>query len=214
MEGSDGQSVRRTWRRRVARADCVAGQRGRFDLDATSEHRGDVRHRRHTGAWRPSSCSARSRARRRCGWPSRRPCWWSTGRCLRAINLRLRRRHGCRERCDRSLSRWHWGRIVTDDPLSGESLAQIGAALGATGWFEGAAVVRRAYRNNRSVIDVSGTWRVPVAVVRYDDLDYLVSKDGRLLPARYSPGASGMPVVIGVPHPPPGQSRDGRSGVR
>lgn len=101
------------------------------------------------------------------------------------------------------------GRIVTDDPLSGESLARIGAALGATGWFEGPAVVRRAYRNNRSVIDVSGTWRVPVAVVRYDDLDYLVSKDGRLLPARYSPGASGMPVVIGVSHPPPANRETG-----
>ena len=102
------------------------------------------------------------------------------------------------------------GRIVVDDPLSGASLAGIGDALAATGWFEGQPTVRRVYRNNRSVIDVGGTWRVPVAVVRYDDLDYLVSKDGRLLPARYSPGASGMPVVLGVSSPPPSRRDSGQ----
>lgn len=102
------------------------------------------------------------------------------------------------------------GKIVVDDPLSGASLAGIGEAMAATGWFEGKPLVRRVYRNNRSVIDVSGDWRVPVAVVRYDDLDYLVSKGGRLLPARYSPGASGMPVVLGVGDPPPADRESGR----
>lgn len=101
------------------------------------------------------------------------------------------------------------GRVVADDPLSGESLARIGSSLRATGWFEGSPVVRRSFRADQPVIDISGVWRAPVAVVRYDDLDYLVAKDGRLLPARYSPGASAMPVVLGVANAPPSNHETG-----
>lgn len=99
--------------------------------------------------------------------------------------------------------------VVVDDPLSGESLAKIGSALAASGWFEGRPVVRRSYRGEQPVIHISGMWRPPVGVVRYDELDYLVAAGGRLLPARYSAGTSGMPLVIGTREPPPSHPETG-----
>lgn len=101
------------------------------------------------------------------------------------------------------------GKVVSDDPLSGASLAKIGAALEGTGWFQGPPIVRRSFRGEQPIISIGGTWRAPVAVVRYDDLDYLVAQGGVLLPARYSAGTSGMPLVIGVSEPPPTQPKTG-----
>lgn len=101
------------------------------------------------------------------------------------------------------------GKIASDDPLSGESLARIGAALAGTGWFEGPPTVRRSFRGEQPIVSIGGTWRAPVAVVRYDGLDYLVAQGGTLLPARYSAGTSGMPLVIGVSEPPPTHPQTG-----
>ncbi|MBX3362196.1 MAG: hypothetical protein KF912_11140 [Phycisphaeraceae bacterium] len=104
------------------------------------------------------------------------------------------------------------GQIALDDPLSGASLARIGSALSRTGWFEGAPTLRRSFRGEQPIISISGTWRTPVAVVRYDGLDYLVGSGGVLLPARYSPGTSGMPLVVGVSEPPPTREGTGALG--
>lgn len=94
-------------------------------------------------------------------------------------------------------------RVRTDDPLSSDSLDRIGEALSMSGWFEGNPIVRRTYKEQVPIIHISGTWRAPVAVVRYEELDYLVAAGGRLLPARYTAGTSGMPVLVGATEPPP-----------
>ncbi len=101
------------------------------------------------------------------------------------------------------------GKITHDDPLSGESLARIGAALDETGWFQGHPQIKRSFRGEQPIISIGGAWRAPAAVVRFDGLDYLVAQGGVLLPARYSAGASGMPLVIGVSEPPPTRERTG-----
>lgn len=93
--------------------------------------------------------------------------------------------------------------VRVDDPLSVQTLDRIGAALRMSGWFEGEPIVRRTFKEQAPMIHISGSWRTPVAVVRYEELDYLIAEGGRLLPARYTAGTSGMPLVLGVTEPPP-----------
>ncbi len=90
------------------------------------------------------------------------------------------------------------------DQLSRAPLDAIGAALEASGWFEGRPNVSR---EGGSEIVVRGTWRVPAAVVRVeqsgDSKDYLISWDGRPMPVVYPQGRSGLPVILGVMNGPP-----------
>lgn len=91
------------------------------------------------------------------------------------------------------------------DPLSGAGLEALGLALADTGWFASAPTVRR---EPGGVVRVSGTWRVPAAVVRHGGVDHLVARGGELLPPAYLPGQGGRRVILGASSPPP--SRDGR----
>lgn len=91
------------------------------------------------------------------------------------------------------------------DPLSRQPLDAVGAALEASGWFDGRPSVAR---ESDSEIVVRGTWRIPAAVVRSEPAapkpgdtaprnDYLVSWDGRPMPVVYPEGRSGLYVIRG-----------------
>lgn len=96
------------------------------------------------------------------------------------------------------------------DPLSREPLDAIGAAMEASGWFDGRPSV---FRRDESEIVVRGTWRIPAAVIRSEPAeakpgetalrtDYLVSWDGRPLPVVYPEGKSDLYVIKGCSQKP------------
>jgi hypothetical protein len=96
------------------------------------------------------------------------------------------------------------------DPLSREPLDAVGAAMEASGWFDGRPSVMR---NGDSEIVVRGNWRIPAAVVRSESApalpndtaprnDYLVSWDGRPMPVIYPEGKSGLFVIKGCSQKP------------
>lgn len=96
------------------------------------------------------------------------------------------------------------------DPLSREPLDAVGAAMEASGWFDGRPIV---VRHGDSEIVVRGTWRIPAAVVRSEPVaakpgdtalrnDFLVSWDGRPMPVVYPEGKSGLYVIKGCVQKP------------
>ncbi len=87
-----------------------------------------------------------------------------------------------------------------DDPYDVAPLRSVGRVLDESGWFASTPSVSRAVDGS---IDVVGTWRVPVAVVRCDGRDCLVGADGRRLPLDYELGASGQRVILGSGTMPP-----------
>lgn len=98
---------------------------------------------------------------------------------------------------------------LSPDPFDAQSLAQTRAALDRTGWFRVAPTVRR---RAGGVVEISGAWRAPAAVVRVGPSDYLVSEDGALLPVRYPAGGAGaFPVIINTYTGPP-RLADGSTG--
>lgn len=85
-------------------------------------------------------------------------------------------------------------------PIGADELAAVGEALGTSGWFaSNPTVVREPGRSIR----VTGRWRIPVAVVRQGEKDYLIASDGRPMPPVYPAGQSNLPSVLGVKAPPP-----------
>jgi hypothetical protein len=90
--------------------------------------------------------------------------------------------------------------------LSRSPLERVGDALAASGWFEGTPKVRRG---DESTIIVEGEWRVPAAVVRKDDKDYLISWDAKPMPPVYDADeAKSMRVITGPALGPP-MNQDG-----
>ncbi len=89
------------------------------------------------------------------------------------------------------------------DVLSRKQLDAVRIAVARTGWFEGDPIVRRT----RGQIHISGEWRVPAAVVRYEDREYLISWRGHLLPKSYPAGEAyptdHVRVITGVTFGPP-----------
>lgn len=86
------------------------------------------------------------------------------------------------------------------DPLSPEAVGAVGQAMQETGWFLTAPVVMR---DGPASLRVSGRWRTPAAVVRFEGKDYLVGWDAKPLPVVYSrPGTSGMLFISGVEDAP------------
>lgn len=92
------------------------------------------------------------------------------------------------------------------DPLSREPLDAIGAAMEASGWFDGRPSV---LRGEAQEIVIRGNWRIPAAVVRFsfaqppggpapETKDYLISWDARPMPVVYPEGKSGLLVIRGV----------------
>lgn len=86
------------------------------------------------------------------------------------------------------------------DPLRPAALARLGRALDDTGWFDRVGPIRRL---PGGAVTVEAAWRVPVAVVRRDATDYLVSRDARVLPIAYPAGSSAYQAILGVHREPP-----------
>ena len=91
-------------------------------------------------------------------------------------------------------------RQLSDNPFDAESIKKARAALMNTGWFKDDL---RLIRTGQGVVNIAGTWRVPVAAVRFGDNDQLVAEGGELLPLSYKRDGSGMKVVTGVTAGPP-----------
>lgn len=86
------------------------------------------------------------------------------------------------------------------DPFSGVALSRIAASLEATGWFD---QIRRVKRESGNTIRVEAAWRIPAAVVRHGNVDYLISRRGELLRLEYQPNRSPLPAIIGARFDPP-----------
>lgn len=91
---------------------------------------------------------------------------------------------------------------LTANPLDDQSLERARRALLRTGWFDESVQKLSLTRDAANVVTVRGTWRVPVAVVRFDGADHLVARGGELLPLAYPIDGSGLKVIVGVPPPP------------
>jgi len=89
------------------------------------------------------------------------------------------------------------------DPFSSEPLERIGDTMEATGWFSSRPTVFRA---SGSSIMVRGEWRIPAAVVRANDKDYLIAWDGRLMPPIYKPGECKLRVILNPACPAPAKA--------
>lgn len=89
------------------------------------------------------------------------------------------------------------------DPLDARLLSDLCHRLSETGWFEGLPTVRRE-RTGR--VTISGAWRAPAAVVRWQGRDRLIALGGELLPHVYDSSASGYIEITGVRRPPPVRS--------
>lgn len=90
--------------------------------------------------------------------------------------------------------------ILSDDPLDVRTLERCRTALLSTGWFQDDL---RLVRDESNTVHVRGTWRTPVAAVRVENMDQLVSARGELLSPRYAAGTSGMKTIVGVRTKPP-----------
>jgi hypothetical protein len=87
------------------------------------------------------------------------------------------------------------------DPFSQKGLRRVAEDLEKSGWFESIdAVTRRRDRDGVACIHITATWRIPAAVVRMGDHDFLVSWKGGspkvvLLNAQQQPElTAGMPT--------------------
>ncbi len=95
----------------------------------------------------------------------------------------------------------------TPDPTRGDVLARIGRRMEASGWFAGAPTVRREAGWK---IVVEGDWRIPAAVVRHGERDYLISWDARPMPPQYPVGATRLRAITGSALGPPRDAAGGR----
>ena len=85
------------------------------------------------------------------------------------------------------------------DPFSPSGLKAISDSLMQTGWFDSPPNLRRV----ADAIHVDAQWRTPAAVVRREGVDYLISRNGHLLPVAYQRGQAPVPAIVGVAHEPP-----------
>lgn len=95
--------------------------------------------------------------------------------------------------------------LATADPFDIDSLRAVHEGLMSTGWFAEPVSVRRTSHGR---VEVEGVWRIPVAAVRTETGDRLVTRSGRLLSPQYLPDRSGLKVVLGVTgsHPALGEA--------
>jgi hypothetical protein len=76
-----------------------------------------------------------------------------------------------------------------------DPLAAVGKVMESSGWFVGRPTVELRGENT---IYVSGTWRLPLAVVRVADRDRLTSWEAFPMPPEYLAGKSGLPIIEGA----------------
>lgn len=85
------------------------------------------------------------------------------------------------------------------DPFSPAALEAASASLMRTGWFASTPSVVRAGDSYR----IAAQWRTPAAVVRQEGVDYLISREGHLLPLAYQRGQAPVIAITGAAHQPP-----------
>lgn len=91
---------------------------------------------------------------------------------------------------------------ASESPFSTQTLRRVGQAMERSGWFDSRPLVRREHGGR---IVVSGTWRIPAAVVRTQGRDYLVSWDGKPMPVVYDEGSSRLTPIVGASASPPAE---------
>ncbi len=89
---------------------------------------------------------------------------------------------------------------LTGNPMDAASLARCEGALSETGWF---SRITRISRTASGEIDIAAEWRQPVAAVRADGLDWIVSEKTELMPMHFPIGKSRMPLVLSPTSPRP-----------
>lgn len=85
---------------------------------------------------------------------------------------------------------------VSMNPFDTASLERGRRLLMSTGWFES---VDRVVRRAGGTIDIDATWRVPVALVRKNNRDYLIGSDAA--PIRIPDGFKPMPGLYVIQNP-------------
>ncbi len=89
---------------------------------------------------------------------------------------------------------------VDPDPMSRAPLMAVADSMERSGWFVGRPLVER---RGGGLLLVRGTWRVPAAVVRQGEKDYLLSWESTPMPVDYKTDQSKLPAIVGVIAPPP-----------
>lgn len=89
---------------------------------------------------------------------------------------------------------------ISDDPLDAGSLPRAALALEASGWLRAVTSIKR---HPGGTVTVRGRWRTYYAAVRVINTDHLVSAQGELLPLKYAPGKTGLPVIFSASQNPP-----------
>lgn len=92
---------------------------------------------------------------------------------------------------------------VDANPLDAAGLERVANELRRTGWFMTGPVARREPGGR---VIISGGWRAPVAVVRWQERDHLVSAGGERLQLSYPIGtamSAGLRAIVGASEPPP-----------
>ncbi|GJQ29331.1 MAG: hypothetical protein HBSAPP03_12150 [Phycisphaerae bacterium] len=78
-------------------------------------------------------------------------------------------------------------------------LERLSQSMADSGWFRGTPIVRR---DTHGYV-VEGSWRVPAAVVRAGEKDYLISWEASPLPKVYPAGGSRLPAILNPAQTPP-----------
>ncbi|MEM7622153.1 MAG: hypothetical protein AAF235_03010 [Planctomycetota bacterium] len=81
------------------------------------------------------------------------------------------------------------------DALSPAALRDVTETLEASGWFRSRPVARRT---PSGAIAIDADWRIPVAVVRVNAVDHLVSTEALPMPVRYGEGESQQQTITGA----------------
>lgn len=84
---------------------------------------------------------------------------------------------------------------LTGSPFDHDGLRIAADGLRASGWFEGLSQVRRA---SLSLVEVSGVWTIPTALVSDAEGEHLIDSNGRRLPRSYIRSAApAFPRILG-----------------
>ena len=89
---------------------------------------------------------------------------------------------------------------LSGNPMDQASLVRCEELLMGTGWF---SRVDRIARTPAGNISIKASWRQPVAAVRCDGLDWIVSEKTELMPLHYPPDMSRLPLVMKPTSPRP-----------
>lgn len=102
-------------------------------------------------------------------------------------------------------------KLLNGDPFDSHALERTRDALRQTGWFADGPWLKR---HPSGLVVISGRWRAPVAAVRWEQKDRLVSAGGELLTPEYPLGRSGLKTIVSVGAAPPSLGEKWSGGVQ